>query len=76
MKKAKLLKSCVAVLAAASLVTGCGSGAAKDATTATTAAAGGTETKAAEASSSADKGEEVTIKVMIWTEVMQLPVQL
>lgn len=66
MKKAKLLKSCVAVLAAASLVTGCGSGAAKDATTATTAAAGGTETKAAEASSSADKGEEVTIKVMIW----------
>lgn len=63
MRKARLLKSCMAVLAAAALVTGCGSNAGKDATT--TAAAGGTETKA-EATTAADKGEEVTIKVMVW----------
>ena len=66
MKKARLLKSCMAVFAAAALVTGCGSSAGKDATTAAaTTAAGGTETKA-EATTAADKGEEVTIKVMVW----------
>nr|WP_314461893.1 extracellular solute-binding protein [uncultured Clostridium sp.] len=65
MKKARLLKSCMAVFAAAALVTGCGSNAGKETTAATTAAAGGTETKA-EATTAADKGEEVTIKVMVW----------
>ena len=66
MRKSGLLKSCMAILAAAALVTGCGSSAGKDATTAAaTTAAGGTETKA-EATTAADKGEEVTIKVMVW----------
>ena len=65
MKKARLLKSCMAVFAAAALVTGCGSNAGKETTAATAAAAGGTETKA-EATTAADKGEEVTIKVMVW----------
>jgi len=64
MKKARLLKSCMAVFAAAALVTGCGSNAGKE-TTAATTAAGGTETKAG-ATTAADKGEEVTIKVMVW----------
>ncbi len=65
MRKKKLLKSCMAVLAAAALVTGCGSSGSKDTTTAAATAAGGTETKAG-ADTAADKGEEVTIKVMVW----------
>lgn len=55
MKKAKLLKCCMAVLTAAALITGCSSGGGKDAGT----TAGGSD-------STADKGEEVTIKVMVW----------
>lgn len=66
MKKRKLLKSCMAVFAATALITGCGSSGSKDTTTAAaTTAAGGSETKA-EASTAAEKGEEVTIKVMVW----------
>ena len=61
MKKVRLLKSCMAVFAAAALVTGCSSGAGKEATK----AAGAAETKT-EAAAAADKGEEVTIKVMVW----------
>ena len=55
MKKAKLLKCCMAFLTAAALITGCSSGGGKDAAT----TAGGSDT-------TADKGEEVTIKVMVW----------
>ena len=55
MKKAKLFKCCMAFLTAAALITGCSSGGGKDAGT----TAGGSD-------STADKGEEVTIKVMVW----------
>lgn len=56
----------MAVLAAAALVTGCGSGGNKDTNTAAKSnAAGGTETKA-DANTPADMGKEETIKVMIW----------
>lgn len=61
MRKTNLFKSCLAVLAAAALVSGCGSGGSRE----VPAAAGGTETKAG-AAAAAEKGEEVTIKVMVW----------
>lgn len=64
MRKRSLFRSCMAVLAAAALVTGCGSGGGKTAATAGTTAAGGTEANAG--TTAADKGEEVTIKVMVW----------
>ncbi|MEY8353394.1 extracellular solute-binding protein [Lachnospiraceae bacterium 54-53] len=64
MRKTNLLKSCIAVLTAAALVTGCGSGGNKgtSAEGGSTAAAGAADTK----TESAEKGEEVTIKVMVW----------
>jgi putative aldouronate transport system substrate-binding protein len=61
MRRARLLKSCMAVFAAAVLVTGCGSGAGKDAAK----TAGTAETKAG-ATAAEENGEEVTIKVMVW----------
>jgi putative aldouronate transport system substrate-binding protein len=61
MRKANLVRCCLAVLTAAALVTGCGSSKGGDATTAagSSAAAGGETT-------AADKGKEETIKVMVW----------
>lgn len=64
MRKMKLWKRCMAVLMAAALVTGCSSGGGS--TPATTAGGGdgaGDKTTAAPAE---EKGEEVTIKVMVW----------
>ncbi len=61
MRKARLLKICMAVFAAAVLAAGCGSNAGKDAAK----AAGAAETKAG-ATAAEENGEEVTIKVMVW----------
>jgi len=55
MRTSRWLKSCTAAMLAAVMLAGCGSGG----TTATTAAAGG-------AAGAEEKGEEVTIRVMIW----------
>lgn len=64
MRKAKLFKGCMAVLTAAALLQGCGSNAGS---TTTAASGGGSETAAAGAqTTAAEKGEEVTIKVMVW----------
>lgn len=62
MRKANLVRCCLAVLTAAALVTGCGSSKGGDATTAagSSVAAGGSET------TTADKGKEETIRVMVW----------
>lgn len=61
MRKTRLVKGCAAILAAAVLAAGCGSGGGGD----TAAPSGGSESKAA-GEASKDKGEEVTIKVMVW----------
>lgn len=55
MKKARFLKGCMAVLTTAALITGCSLGGGKD----SSSAAGGSD-------SSTGKGEEETIKVMVW----------
>lgn len=59
MRKARLLRGSLAALLAAAVMTGCGGGA-KESTTATSAAGDGA------AAGTEAKGEEVSIKVMVW----------
>lgn len=63
MRKSKFLKSTVAVALAAAMLAGCGGGGSS--TTSTTAAANAGGQSAASAGGE-EKGEEVTIKVMVW----------
>lgn len=64
MRKKSLLKSCMAILAAAALITGCGSD--KGTTDSTTAKSGETQETKSDGTTAAEKGDEVTIKVMVW----------
>lgn len=64
MRKSKFLKSTAAVALAAAMLAGCGGG--SSSTTSTTAAANAGGETAAPAAAGEEKGEEVTIKVMVW----------
>lgn len=66
MRRIKLWRSCLAVFAAVALTAGCGSGGGQTSATTGTAASGDKETTEANGGAAADKGEEVTIKVMVW----------
>jgi len=61
MRKTKFLKSTVAVALAAAMLAGCGGGSSSGTSTTAAANAGGNGGAPA-----AEKGEEVTIKVMVW----------